>query len=160
MILLVSGRPDMANGRGHIWGLSVSLLKSLPLWRMFTGVGPNCYMYALNDYLAVHTEDATAFAERFRGLALTSAHSELFDYLINMGVFGLLTYVGFVASLIGSYLNGKIVRSTGADISFVCIISYVIYSAFNFSIICATPMFFICCALLMATSCTAENALD
>ncbi len=151
-ILFASKIPEIANGRGYIWNTSIHLFRSLPVWRWFIGVGPNCYMYALNDYLVIHTDESVVFAEKLRGLALTSAHSEMFDYLINMGIVGLVAYLGFIYSLIASYLCGEKVRSSRTDISFVCIISYIVYTAFNFSIVCSTPMFFVFSALLMIGS--------
>ena len=148
LILFVSGHDDMANGRGYIWNLSMDLYKNLPLKEKLIGVGPNRYMYVLNDYLGTRTGLST-FTSRFNDLALTSAHSEYLDYLINTGIIGLAAYTYMIYTVMSSFIREGF-GERNKEIAFVSAISYMIYSLCNFSIVCATPMFFIYLAMCVS----------
>ncbi len=151
-LVVVMGNGSMdsfGNGRGYIWRLSLVLYQSLPVGNKITGVGPNCFMYAWNDYMEVHASMKTEFIEHFRDLALTSAHSEYFDYLINTGIMGFLSYVAVIIMLVRTFLE-KGTRSGAKEISMLCCVIYLCYMLFNFSIVCATPYFFIFMGIVAA----------
>ena len=140
--ILLSMPHDAAwNGRGYIWRLSGELFRSLSLKEKLIGVGPNCYMDALNGFLGTDASYAAAFKTKFGDLALTSAHSEYFDYLINLGILGLFCYLLFLFFVL--YALRKYSLSPGQEAALLGVISYLIYAAMNFSLICATPMFFV-----------------
>jgi len=142
VIYFIGKNPDFANGRGFIWKLSFDLYGSLSFKDKLIGVGPNRFMYAVNDYLAQKPEIASAFKARFNDLALTSSHSEYLDYLICTGIFGLVSYLYMLFCVIERYLQVG-VGKRDKEIAFVAVISYMVYSFGNFSMVCATPMFFI-----------------
>lgn len=143
VLVMGSGNMDSSgNGRGYIWSLSLELFRSLSLDHKLIGVGPNCYMYALNDYLATDSELLSDFAEHFNDLALTSAHSEYLDYLINNGIFGLISYISVLIMLVRTFFEQGSGR-WAKELSMLCCVIYMIYMLFNFSIVCATPYFFI-----------------
>ncbi len=143
--IIVMGHGNMdsfGNGRGYIWRLSLELYQSLPVAKRITGVGPNCFMYAWNDHMAMNPSLITEFIEHFDDLALTSAHSEYFDYLINTGILGFLSYIAVIITLLMTFLN-KGTNCGAKEISMLCCTIYLCYMLLNFSIVCATPYFFI-----------------
>lgn len=141
-VLFISRNGDLANGRGYIWKLSFDLYGSLPLNKKIIGVGPNRYMYALKDYIAAKPEAAAEFVSRFNGLALTSAHSEYLDYLICTGFHGLMAYLYMIFRVVERFLQTGLGKKD-REIAFIAAVSYMAYSFANFSMVCATPMFFI-----------------
>ena len=144
-IIMMAGSGSMdsfGNGRGYIWRLSMELFESASPIHKLVGVGPNCYMYAINDYLETDQALLANFTEHFNKLALTTAHSEYFDYLINMGLVGLFVYLSALILFFKGFFSGS---SSGMakEISMLCCVIYLIYMLLNFSIVCATPYFFI-----------------
>lgn len=141
-VLVAARNPNFANGRGYIWRLSFDLYGSLPFDEKLIGVGPNRFMYALNDYLAQRPDAAAEFQARFNDLALTSAHSEYLDYLICTGLLGLAAYLYMIYRVVERYIQVGVGKKD-REIAFVAALSYMVYSLGNFSMVCATPMFFI-----------------
>ncbi|MBO4913335.1 MAG: O-antigen ligase family protein [Butyrivibrio sp.] len=141
-VLLISRNGDLANGRGYIWKLSFDLYGSLPFDKKLIGVGPNRFMYALNEYFEAHPEAMGEFNARFNGLALTSAHSEYLDYLVCTGIMGLMAYLYVIFRVVERFLQTGLGKKD-REIAFIAVISYMIYAFANFSMVCATPMFFI-----------------
>ena len=82
------------------------------------------------------------FNARFNGLALTSAHSEYLDYLVCTGIMGLMAYLYVIFRVIERFLQTGLGKKD-REIAFIAVISYMIYAFANFSMVCATPMFFI-----------------
>ena len=150
-ILFGSGKDSFANDRGYIWKLSVDLYKNLSPFKKIVGVGPNCYMYAFDDYLVLHPALIDEVNERFRYLALTSAHSDYFDYLINTGLFGLISYFTMIGMVIRRFYKREH-RSLATIISMACMVSYLTYTMINFSIICATPYLYIFMGIVSSES--------
>ena len=143
LVLIYAIRHDsFANGRGYIWRLSVSLFKSFDIKEIFFGVGPNCFTYALNEFLFTDQYLLTEFESHFNGLALTSAHSEYLDYLIGTGIIGTAIYIIMLTAFVISFVK-KDITSHIQRAAMLSIISYLVYSMFYFSVIVATPMFFI-----------------
>ncbi len=140
-------RDDFGNGRGYFWGISADLFKELPFIGQIIGVGPDCYMCAVNEYIAVHGEEAARFTEMTQGLALTSSHSEYFDYLINMGIFGCLSYLVVIVFAVRRFLEDGI-GNRAKEIAMLCSMAYLIYATANFSTVMSTPYFFICLGIL------------
>ncbi len=141
LVAVVSQYPDAMNARGFIWQLSLSLYKNLPLQEKLFGVGPNCYMDALQGFLAEQPLLVADFQTYFGDLSLTTAHNEYFDYLINQGVFGLLSYAGIIVLFFQQLLQKNPSRSQ--EIASLCVISYLLFVTVNFSIVLSTPYFFI-----------------
>ena len=141
---VVFGMADdgFASGRGYIWRVSGELFKSFSIKDLLVGVGPNCYTYALDDFLLGRTDLLAEFNAHFQEMALTSAHSEYFDYLINCGVVGVGVYVAMLAAFVMSFVRSE-KTTVCQNAAMLCVISYAVYAAFSFSIVVATPMFFV-----------------
>ena len=156
MILVFSSRDGAGNGRGYIWNLSLEIYRDLSLKDKLFGVGPNCYMHAVNSFIESHPYVELEMAERFDGLALTSSHSEYVDYLINMGVLGIASYICMIfAIIVGAFRDRHEVKEASVGflrdkicVELLCVLSYLVYAGFNFSIVCATPMFFVLLGML------------
>ena len=148
MLLVVTRYEDAGNGRGYIWQLSLDLFQSLPLKEKLIGVGPNCYMDALEAFLAKRPELTETFTEQFHTLALTSAHSEYLDYLINTGIAGVAAYLGMLFVFFRTFLKQE--KTAPRILAAVCALSYLIYAGFNFSMVCSTPLFFALAGIAIA----------
>ena len=156
MILFVSSRDGAGNGRGYIWSLSLETYRNLSLKDKFFGVGPNCYMHAVNSFLEGDPYVKLEAVKNFKGLAITSAHSEYLDYLVNMGIVGAASYLCMIfAIVVGVFRNKRETKDVYAGglsdktyVAFLCVLSYLFYAGFNFSIVCATPLFFVFLGIL------------
>ena len=142
LILYGIGNPDFGNGRGFIWKLSLEMFQSFSIRQKIFGVGPNCYMYALTDFLLTDESYLFACNERFGNLALTSAHSEYLDYLVNSGILGFVSYLFLIVAVLKSYFD-NLVKDKVTDMAFLCVVSYLLMVTMNFSTVVATPYFFI-----------------
>ena len=143
---------EFANARGFIWRLSTALFKSFNIKEKLFGIGPNCYTYSVDNYLWSKQDFYEQFNERFNAMALTSAHSEYFDYLIGIGIVGAVIYLILLGAFLWSFISGD--KKTDVQrAAALCAVSYAVCTLFTFSIICATPMFFI----LLGISQSREN---
>ncbi|WP_155828722.1 O-antigen ligase family protein [Butyrivibrio sp. XPD2006] len=142
IILVCMSNDSYANGRGYIWKLSGGLLKNFNIRELLLGVGPNCYTYALDEFLLTDQNLLAEFNANFGGLALTSSHSEYFDYLIGIGIIGVVIYIVMLGVFINSFVKRDI-TSRCQNAAMLCVISYIVYGMLSFSVVVATPMFFI-----------------
>lgn len=134
--------PDFANGRGFIWELTREMFRSFSIKQKIIGVGTNCYMYSLSDFLMKSPKYLEACNERFGNLALTSSHSEYLDYLINSGIIGLFSYGYVIYAALKTY-SEKENANKFFRLSFLCIVCYLLIVTVNFSNVLSTPFFFI-----------------
>ena len=134
--------PDFGNGRSFIWGMSLDLFRSFQMKGKLFGVGPNCYMYALEDFLKDQYVYLSAYGDRFGSLKLTSAHSEYLDYLVNTGLAGLFSYILVIYAAFRKYTEKEEIGML-SKLSMLCVVSYLFLVMMNFSNVLATPFFFI-----------------
>lgn len=104
-----------------------------PLQKVF-GVGPDCF--------AIHASNNPVISEmiekQFGGNRLTNAHNEMITLLVNVGIWGLITFcVAFVSSV--SRLMKRLSQNPLALIFIVSICSYLIHNQFSFQQILNTP---------------------
>ena len=142
IISIEISNPDFANGRGFIWEITRELFRSFPIRQKIIGAGTNCYMYSLSDFLMTNPKYLSACNERFGDIALTSAHSEYLDYLINTGLTGILSYCYVIYSALRTYAE-KEEKDKFFRLSFLCIASYLINASVNYSNVLSTPFFFV-----------------
>ena len=82
-------------------------------------------------------------------MALTSTHSEYYDYLICTGIAGVAVYLTLLGAFLWYFISSDL-KTDWQKTAALCVVSYAVYTMFMFSTICATPMFFI---LLGITQC-------
>lgn len=129
---------NWGNQRGFAWRFTCEAYKELPLLQKLFGVGPDCYA----DYNTSVHELADQVKAFWGELSLTNAHNEYLNKLYNLGVFGLLSYVGMLVSMVYLFVKKRtehILLPTFA----LCAVSYMAYLIFCYEQVCCTPFFYI-----------------
>lgn len=122
------------SNRSTTWRDGLMIFENMtPLQKVF-GVGPDCF--------AIYAYDQPHIAEmidmQFAGNRLTNAHNEMITLLVNVGIWGLITFcVAFVSSV--SRLMKRLSQNSLALIFIVSICSYLIHNQFSFQQILNTP---------------------
>lgn len=122
------------SNRATTWRDGLLIFETMtPLQKVF-GVGPDCF--------AIYAYDQPHIAEmidmQFAGNRLTNAHNEMITLLVNVGIWGLITFcVAFVSSV--SRLMKRLSQNPLALIFIVSICSYLIHNQFSFQQILNTP---------------------
>ena len=122
------------SNRSTTWMDGLLIFESMtPLQKIF-GVGPDCF--------AIHASNNPVISEmiekQFGGNRLTNAHNEMITLLVNVGIWGLITFcVAFVSSV--SRLMKRLSQNPLALIFIVSICSYLIHNQFSFQQILNTP---------------------
>ena len=124
------------NGRGRIWSFAVRVFGGESVLHKLFGVGPDCF----SSYVeAVHGEEAYLL---WGDKILTNAHNEWLTALINTGIFGALSYIGFFVTAVRRYLRAwqqdYLLVGTAASA-----VSYMAYNFFCYQQVCCTPFVFL-----------------
>lgn len=133
---LLTFNNNWGNHRGFLWLATVRgwryLLVNRPLKALF-GVGPDQYYYLMNDlYL-------NGNAAYFHSVAVTNAHCEILNNLINYGIFGFAVYIYLlVSSMVRGFRSGN----EGGVMLAYCVLSISIVNIFMFQEILSTPLEF------------------
>jgi len=126
------------SGRGATWTAAAMCFKEQDFLHKLVGVGPDAmsaYLYTDGSgqlqYLAQKCFGATTL--------LTNAHNEWLNILVDVGILGLLAYVGFVISALVRCFQAKN-RNTLAFACGFCLLAYTAYNMFSFqqTMNCAT----------------------
>lgn len=123
------------NNRGKTWAFSVKMYMDYPLKYKLFGVGPDCYYdYAQKYY-------SQRLYEMWGNQALTNAHNEWLNMLINTGLFGVICYIGIFVSTFRACIkhaeNNPILIAVAASIA-----SYMAYNFFCYQQVLCTPFIF------------------
>lgn len=122
------------SNRATTWRDGLLIFETMtPLQKVF-GVGPDCF--------AIYAYDQPHIAEmidmQFAGNRLTNAHNEMITLLVNVGVWGLLTFcIGFFSSVVR--LVKRLPKNPLALIFIISICSYLVHNQFSFQQILNTP---------------------
>lgn len=125
------------NGRGYAWTKLLEIFSELPLHKKLIGTGPDTIAY---EMVSRHNEE---MHELF-GFYYDNAHNELIQYLVTLGLWGLLTYLCLVGSAIKSSLRADSVIGRAMILP---IVGYLVQSLVNISQPMTTPLFFVFLAL-------------
>lgn len=125
------------NKRGYVWSRLLQIFKEFPLYRMLIGYGEETVGILMKDRFGSEMVQKT-------GLSFDNAHNEFLQYLITMGILGLLTYLLFVGSAVkrGFKEGGRFCRAAT-----LCCVCYLAQSFVNISQVITTPLFFVFLAL-------------
>ena len=138
---------DFGNGRGFIWSITIDMFNKMTPFRRFFGIGQDAFStYAYSD-----PEIADSLMNIFGYNMLTNAHSDLLTILIEKGIFGVLTYVGFIAA--GTI---ELIKNRKEHAALVCILpvfACYVNSIVSFSLVVSTPYLFV----LMGIGCTKKS---
>lgn len=123
------------NNRGWIWRLSGRMFLEGSLPHQLFGVGPDCF----------GAYGAAAYGEEIHSLwgstMLTNAHNEWLTALVNIGVFGAVSYLGIFVTAIRRFWAGRRQAWILAVVT-ASIVSYMAYNFFCYQQVCCTPFVF------------------
>lgn len=121
------------NGRGFAWTKLLEIFSELPLHKKLIGTGPDTIAY---EMVSRHNEEM----QELFGFYYDNAHNELVQYLVTLGLWGLLTYVCLVGTAVKSSLRAE---STIGRAMILPIVGYFVQSLVNISQPITTPLFFV-----------------
>lgn len=125
--------------RGYIWTKCVGLFNEAPLMRKLFGYGQETVrMLTVSNF---HDEmlDIT-------GRVYDNAHNELLQYLLTIGFFGVVSYIGMVATSFIYILKNK-KSNVITYISLSVIVGYFVQGLINLNQPMTTPLFFVFMAM-------------
>jgi len=126
------------NMRGGIWRCGVQLLKDIPFFYRFFGVGCDC----LSDYAYSYENMRRMLNALLGNNYLTNVHNEFFTMLINEGVFGAIAYAGLLISHIRIALIKSKEDALGLSAALV-ICAYIAIGMVGFMHLLSTPFLFL-----------------
>lgn len=127
---------NWGNGRGRTWAFTVRMFSEEGIRNKLFGVGPDCYFQYANSHYA--NELRMMWGDN----ALTNAHNEWLNILINAGVFGAVSYIGIFLSSIRRFMKEREKEAVLVGIA-ACIVSYMAYDFFCYQEVLCTPYVFI-----------------
>ncbi len=80
------------SSRGVTWTAGLKVFDDMPIGRKLIGLGPDCFAYGVYKNGSSAVQMVTAV---FGNSRLTNAHNEWITVLVNAGILGFLSYVGF-----------------------------------------------------------------
>lgn len=126
------------NGRGFAWKFAVASFAEFPILQKLIGVGPDCF--------SAYIKSVPEYLEQMRNfwgdLVLTNAHNEYLTKLYNLGVVGLLSYVGMHVTAIGLFLKHRKENMLLPAFA-LCTVSYMVHNIFCYEQVCCSPIFYI-----------------
>lgn len=123
--------------RGYTWSDGMAIYKTFSWKERLFGVGADCFsIYAysipeLSAELNIQWPDAR----------LTNAHNECITYLVNIGIFGLLSFIGIFWSSVERLIE-KAERNPLCYVFAASLLSYFFHNQFSFSQVLNTPFIF------------------
>lgn len=119
--------------RGIMWQRSVDIfLDASPLQKIF-GTGPDTFYFAYQPYFSE--------LEEYGNTSTDAAHNEYLNYLVTIGISGLLSYLAFVGgSLRNAFKNS---RSAHYLIYAAPVTAYLAQAVVNIAVPISAPLFFI-----------------
>lgn len=124
--------------RGATWRDGLLIYRSLPLRERLFGVGQDCF--SIYGYSV--PELAARFGEEWPTSRLTNAHNECITFLVNLGVFGLISFVGiFAGSLKRLFMRGR--EEPLCYVFAASLLSYFFHNQFSFSQVMNIPYVFL-----------------
>lgn len=124
--------------RGATWRDGLAIYRTLPLRERLFGVGQDCF--SIYGYSV--PELAARFEEEWPTSRLTNAHNECITFLVNLGVFGLISFVGIFAGC----LKRLLVKGQEEPLCYVfaaSLLSYFFHNQFSFSQVMNIPYVFL-----------------
>jgi len=134
------------NNRIFLWKRSIELAKEQPVF----GSGPDTFFVAFMGRFAEEIEEFSP------GIQYDAAHNEYLQIWVNLGLFGLVTYLLAQLSIIGRAVK-RVSTSNNILLFLAPVVCYLIQAFFSFSIVIITPIFWLMLGLLEREIQTAET---
>lgn len=126
------------NGRGFSWKFAVSSFAEFSFLQKLFGVGPDCF--------SAYAASVPEYLEKMKGfwgdLVLTNAHNEYLTKLYDVGIAGLLAYVGMLVTAFVTFIKNRNVNPALPAFA-LCVVSYMAHNIFCYEQVCCTPIFYI-----------------
>lgn len=124
------------SGRGRIWSFSIKMFMEADIGHKLFGVGPDCFhSYVVARY---NEEQALYWGSK----QLTNAHNEWMTSLINVGIFGTVSYIGIYVTAVRRFCREHRRNLLLAGIAASCV-SYMCYNFFCYQQVLCTPFVFL-----------------
>lgn len=134
-VLLFDGH--WGSSRGATWRDGLLIYRTLNWRQRLFGAGQDCF--SIHGYGV--RELAERFAEEWPSSRLTNAHNECITYLVNLGIFGMLSFIG----IFWSSVRRLVERAAKEPVCYVfaaSALSYFFHNQFSFSQVLNTPYMF------------------
>lgn len=126
------------NARGFAWRYTCEMFFEMPFLQKCIGVGPDGYSF--------YAESLPFFAEQMKdfwgGLTLTNAHNEYLTKLVNLGIFGLLSYLFMLGSAVFLFIKNR-KENVLLPAFALCTMAYMAHNLFCYEQVCCSPFFYI-----------------
>ncbi len=129
---------EWGNGRGAAWNCGMEAYRNMDVLHKVVGIGPDCFA----DYVYSIPESADKLIEQFDDLRLTNAHSEPITLLVNIGMLGVVCYIGIMATGFVRFLRGA-GRQPVLYLCAVSVLAYIAHNLVSFQQVLNTPFIFI-----------------
>lgn len=126
------------SNRGSTWRDGLLVYQTFSLRERLFGVGQDCF--SIYGYSV--PELAARFAEKWPKSRLTNAHNECITFLVNLGVFGMLSFIGIFVSSFKRLLE-KAKEEPLCYVFAASILSYFCHNQFSFSQVMNIPYIFL-----------------
>ncbi len=131
-IFLFDGR--WGSARGATWRDGLAIYQSFSWRERLFGAGQDCFsIYAYNI-----PELSARLQEEWPGSRLTNAHNECITHLVNVGIFGMLSFIGILWSSFKRLLE-RAAKDPLCYVFAAALLSYFVHNQFSFSQVLNTP---------------------
>lgn len=127
--------PEWGSKRGVTWTAGIMCFMEQGFWKKLIGIGPDCMSSFIYDK---GSDELLTLVRTHFGYTtlLTNAHGEWISVLANLGILGLVSFVGMIISSIVSFLR----KGSGNNSTYhsivgacgLCILAYTINNVFSF----------------------------
>lgn len=125
----LSFTPAWGSNRGATWSAGIMCFAEQNFLHKLTGVGPDCMSAFL--YQAGSSEVLAIVRGRFGTSTLTNAHNEWLTILVNMGLFGFLSFAGIMTTAIVRFIKSRKICMIAGICGF-CVLAYTVNNIFSF----------------------------
>lgn len=130
--------------RLRIWRAALQIYERMPIIKKLIGVGPAGFYFASQTYLSA--EELAVFTKQGQ---LIDAHNEYLQYLVTYGMIGVVLFIGYVTSAIGSIL--KVGKEKREILAFAMAgIAFLVQAVVNNAHIYIDPLAFVLLAMGMS----------
>lgn len=125
------------SNRGTTWRDGLAIYQTFSLRERLFGAGPDCFA----AYAYSVPELAARLAEHWPTSRLTNAHNECITFLVNLGIFGMLSFIGIFFSSFRRLLM-KAEEEPVCCVYAAVLLSYFFHNQFSFSQVMNIPFLF------------------
>lgn len=126
------------SARGATWRDGFAIYRTFSFRERLFGVGQDCF----SAYAYSIPELSARLEEEWPGSRLTNAHNECITHLVNVGIFGMLSFIGIFCSSFKRLLD----RAAEEPLCYVfaaSVLSYFIHNQFSFAQVLNTPYIYV-----------------